>query len=443
MLEEIGRVALAIGREMADGAASIPLEVAAGDQSGLLTGRERLAFLADAMPQIERALRAIAANPRAEIRGQVTEMPPEKAKRPLPTARNRAILRGLAKSSSAPLMTVRGQTLTTDIPENRFLLRLIERWCHDLRAIRIQAAREGAENVRVQSLELEGRLRRMTQFLADLQAESAHETSSLPALTAARINFPSPALMMDARYRILYELYRRYRRLLRYEWETPFLRLPAREEWRLYEIWCFFQTASALRSLGFRARQGDAVMLSYDRLTIRLEKGRESRLLFSAPATRETVTLFYNRAYPGAKAASSGIHSRTHAMIPDITLEWRERLLLLDPKFRSYWESGTEQEDIHKIQVTDNAAPLQAKALSDDVGKMHAYRDALVKDEQPVVEQAWCLFPGIAEGGTQIIAYPTSTPDEPFGSAGIGAIRLRPGQSDEALRKLIAAWTIQ
>jgi hypothetical protein len=427
MLEEIGRVALAVGREMAAGAASAPLEVAPGEEPGLRTGRERLAFLTEALPQAERALRAIAAHPRAEIRGQVTETPPERAKRPLPTARNRALLTASAANVSDPpsslRLTVRGQILTTDIPENRYILRVIEQWLHDLREIRAQAAWEDDERASAQSMELEGRFRRMAEVLREMLRESPSPTAPVPE----RICAPSAAWMMDARYRVIYDLRRRYRRLFRFDWEMPLLRMESQEEWRLYEIWCFFQAASALRTLGYRARQGDAVVLSQNRLSIRLAKGQLSRLLFSAPSRRDTVALFYQRAYPAARAASSGIHSRTHAMIPDMTLERGGRLLLLDPKFRSYAEPGTLQEDINQ---------------------MHVYRDALVKEGEPAVDGAWCLYPGSGSDGSrlaeaQIIAFPESSPRQPFGSAGVGAIRLRPGQTGGTLAALIREWMAQ
>ena len=122
------------------------------------------------------------------------------------------------------------------------------------------------------------------------------------------------------------------------------------------------------------------------------------------------------------------------------------RLILLDPKFKRFTEAEAAQEDIDK---------------------MHTYRDAITYGGQrgfergsksrvePAVSAAWCLFAGNAGNPGQdlnggfasplIYAYPT--PDSqgasphPYGTAGVGAFRLRPGEptTSERLRPFLQA----
>ena len=105
------------------------------------------------------------------------------------------------------------------------------------------------------------------------------------------------------------------------------------------------------------------------------------------------------------------------------------RLLLLDPKYRSYSEVGAEQED---------------------VDKMHAYRDAIVRTDEstgqavPAVDAAWCLFPGVPPSSYSrpepLRAYPASTQTQPFGTAGVGAVQVRPAAENTELTALLRYW---
>lgn len=116
-------------------------------------------------------------------------------------------------------------------------------------------------------------------------------------------------------------------------------------------------------------------------------------------------------------------------MQPDIALVQNGRILLLDPKYRSYGEAGQEQED---------------------VDKMHTYRDAIVRTDAntgqtvPVVDAAWCLFPGLPQTPgvklQRLRAYPAPAPDEPFGTAGVGAVQVRPGADNPELGALLRHW---
>ena len=101
-------------------------------------------------------------------------------------------------------------------------------------------------------------------------------------------------------------------------------------------------------------------------------------------------------------------------MTPDIALETDRAIYLLDPKFKAYDQPRSEQADILR---------------------MHGYRDAIRGAK--CVENAWCLFVGDREGRSgPIICYPKDA--GPFGTAGVGAIWLRPGASRKGLDDLLA-----
>ena len=152
------------------------------------------------------------------------------------------------------------------------------------------------------------------------------------------------------------------------------------------------------------------------------KRGKERLELFYQPlflsANRDAVPAAGAAPMSGEERASEGgFASLTHTMQPDIGLCREGRWLLLDPKFRTYTEPGAEQAD---------------------VDKMHTYRDAIVRrsSRHRAVTAAWCLFPGEAAEEialqTAIRAYPVATAERPFGAAGIGALRLRPGDPGSA-----------
>jgi len=438
MLGEIGRIALAVGREMYGEDGGGPLAVESGETPGALSGRERLAFLAAHLSAIERAVERVATAPRAALRLEPRAVVPERVQRPAPHALTEALRRGdlrpCAPSSPhsciPPLasrlggymprtLTENAPTSTTDTPENRYVAGLLAGWRRDLRTIAAFAEWEQDEAARVQALHLEARLKAVESRKSRVESREPDTLSTLDG------RLVTDALLRDPRYRVLHDLDRRYRRLLRYAWDAPSLILSPKEPWLLYEMWCFFSVVRALREAGLRTVGGDAVRLTHGRLTLALAKGQASKLVFridrntGTPEHRNTLSLYYNRAFPSAVVGSREAASRTHTMIPDICLERAGRFLLLDPKFRPYDLPGEEQEDIVK---------------------MHAYRDAIHKDGRPIVDGAWCLYPGRKQGSPDIIAYPVSASEEPFGRAGVGAIRLRPGGGKSLLVRLIVEW---
>ncbi len=202
--------------------------------------------------------------------------------------------------------------------------------------------------------------------------------------------------------------------------ESPLFLESGQYPWRLYEVWAFLRTAKGLVELGWKPQGAPFLRLSVCGLRLELAHGQESVVHFRRDPG-ETVALWYQPYFRSANQARgrAGYYSQTHAMQPDFGLESEGRWLLFDAKCKPYTEPRAEQ---------------------DDINKMHTYRDAIMKEGQSVVEGAWCLFPGGSDGKVNIHAYPSSTLEQPFGRAGIGAIKLRPGERAQRLEPLLTHW---
>ena len=427
LLLDIARVALAVGQDLYPERGVNDLDIGLSDQSDPCP-RERLAFLAAAWPRLAHALRALESAPQAALVPETRRVAPERARRVAPGAVLDALRSGdfVLASDAVPLASqatfVRrlggrlprriAETVAVpcfDTPENRAVKGALAHFARDLAAISALAQTADAPDVAREAERLRVRFRGHL---------SRPPWRDLPL--PARIAGFSPTLRAHPHYRLIHDTYRRYRQSFRFDWDNPVLVLPARETWLLYEYWGFFQAANALRALGWRAAGAENFALLRSGLRFSLAKGTASRIEFAGPRG-ETLILTYNREFPRAgKRGEAGWRSRSHTMRPDITLETSEgRLLILDPKFKTYAQPGWEADDIHQ---------------------MHAYRDALVRNgERGRVRAAWLLYAGRASGeNRRIVAYPVSTPAQPYGRGEIGALLLRPGDGGESLQQVIA-----
>lgn len=296
----------------------------------------------------------------------------------------------------------------------------------------------------------------LAAFCADSEAkhQARHLSQSLTAILSQMLwreqtplpVFQIPVLLPQMRAkaalpaRLVLEKWERYREdAIEFDWSgLAELTLTERAEWQLYEIWCFLQLAHALQNLGWLPIGEGQISLAADGMHLVPATGRASCLAFAPPnsprkSKATPLRLFYQPLYVSANRQlveitdenSERYVSRSHAMQPDFVLDWRRRLVIFDAKLRSYSTFGAEQ---------------------DDIDKMHAYRDGIVRrtgqSVRPAVSAAWCLFPGEGnrEQGTanttmlsSVRAYPAPTEDAPFGSGDVGAVRLRPG--DEAAQE--------
>lgn len=419
LLADIARVALAVGQNLYPerGINDLDIAVRNGDDP---CPRERLAFLTAAWPLVAPALCVIEAAPHVALVAQAFAVPTGRARRVAPRALLRAIRSGdfVPASEDTPLAArLRGrlprrmeETVAApsfDTPENRAVKAALAHFVRDLAAIAALARVAQARDIDADAERLRARVRR---YLVRPPWRSLPLPTRLPRLSATSRAHPH--------YRLIHDTYRRYRESFRFDWDNPLFTLPARETWLLYEYWGFFQVADALHALGCRAADSDHFALHRSGLTFRLAKGEASRIDFVSP-DRRALSLTYNREFARAGRRQGGWRSRSHTMRPDITLERDGRLLILDPKFKTYAQPGWEADDIHQ---------------------MHAYRDAIVRDgERNIVQEAWLLYAGKQEQKNRpIIAYPASTPAAPFGRGEVGALLLRPGGDREPLRSVLS-----
>ncbi len=420
MLQEIGCVALVIGRDLytelplADG----DLETFSVAGSSLpqcdICPRERLAFLTAMWPRIENALRRMETAPDTQLATMVRPSPVEQARHATPKALLLALARPIPQHRGGRRVLEEVPTPTVNTPANRQIKTLLTAFLKDVKVIADLAQVSNAPTVMQEALRLRNRLR---------QALRREPWRSLPVLDGTtRTPLPQP-VWQNGPYRLLYDISRRYRRGFAFDWQHSLFHLPYRETWLLYEYWCFFQVAQSIRALGFRATNSDEFVLSRSGLTFSLVRGKASTLSFQQN-TGPCLSLTYNRRFPEqAGMRGDGWHSRSHAMQPDVVLEGNGRLLVLDAKFKTYADGPNTGQDIENL-------PLTA-----DINQCHAYRDGILHRGEPRVDAAYLLYPGQL-GGTNrpLISYSGSPTSE------VGALLLRSENDRERLCTFINDW---
>jgi hypothetical protein len=434
ILAEIAQVALAIGRDLYPAQDLNDLDIGTASGRGDVCPRERLAFLVSAWPRLSHALRIIETAPASVLKPGIREARIEQGslRRVSQAAIFAAIRSGdfiFVPTDSSPLARrLRGRlprhiaetvaVPSSDTPINRAVKSILAQLVRDLGRITLLAQTIEDFAVARQAEELRDSVRQSLrrepwQTLTLVPVQNSYPPASGPA------------------YRYLFHQWRRYRNAFVFDWTNPIFTLPARETWLLYEYSCLFAVARALRDLGFRAVSGEDFALSRSGLTFSLEKGRASRLVFHREGSPR-ITLRYNPNFPRQeRKGTKGWHSRTHSLRPDITLESEGRLLIFDAKFKTYAETSAAEENVWNFRDG---------ALFPDIQQMHTYRDAIVHGEKSnVVAEAWLLYTGrIGVDNPEIVAYPRSQPELPFGTGGVGAFLLRPGRDPKALREFLS-----
>ena len=406
MLDDIARVALALGRQRFPERPWDDLDVTARSFSVHRSPVERLWFIEQRLPALLSILAQIRQSP------AITLKPEERLIRP--PARARRVSTGAwmeyARRGNDNQAVRAGYTQASpDTPENQAVKAFLQALRHDTEAIG-----HIAESVHETEI----------AALAWHCAGALHIGAAEPfwtEVTYDRIAWQKPPthrMLAHPVYAQAAQMIRQFRQSFAFDWSSPLFALPSRETWRLYEVWCLFQVADTLQELGYQnvaqGRSPELFQVKEGRLLLALMKGKESGLRL-ARSSGETVEISYNRAFPAKK------RSLSRTMQPDITLErtegTTERLWLLDPKFKPYETPGSE---------------------GDDIDQMHAYRDAILdsRGDKPVA-RAWCLYAGQANGQNrpQIVYGPAA-------ESVVGALCLRPGEASGMmrLREQLAHW---
>ena len=401
--------------------------------------RERLAFLHALWPRMEAALHQIEAVPPHVLMPSVRVVETHKARRISPQSLRIALQQGrdfvdvpygagglLAQKLGGKIPRKIQESAVTpclDTQANRAAKTVLVRFLRDAKTIAVRAADCEIPALAREAEQLARRIR------SRITADPWRDLPLLPlrsdALRAALLPL---VLRNSAPHRFLHDGFWNYTRGFCLNWNQPIFTLPADKMWLLYETWCVFTTAEILHDLGFRAKNNEneenaaAEWLAWgpQGLSCKLETNRPARLVLTHPERREKITLTYNRYFERGDAAKSGWHSRARALRPDITLEARGKLLVLDAKWKTYAQSGWEGSDIEQ---------------------MHTYRDAIAHGPaRNRVVSAWLLYAGSVHPETRrpVIAYPDAAPNAPFGNREVGALCLRPGVARTPLVSLIA-----
>ncbi len=405
MLQDIARVSLALAARADTGRAWDDLDVTPGTNPVLPSPRERLSFLAQSLPALAQACEQIARAPITDLRAQSRRtVPPARARR----VSTPALLRAVRGGHAAHWVDETIVAPTVDTLEARIAQSFLHRLRRDADAIAALADAAAVHDAAAQARACAARLK--TLHALPLWEGVADDPAAwtLP---------PPERMQRHAAFGRVSTLIRHYRRAFAFDWEHPVFFLPAREQWQLYETWGVFQTLRALLLLGAAPRLGtltqpqSLLMTRQTLLTVRLAQGEASRLDLWWPSG-ETVSLFYQRAFP------AGQRSLSRTLQPDICLEnARGDTFLLDPKYKVYAVPGDE---------------------GSDMDQMHAYRDAIVSpDGTRPVRRAWCLYAGSPDSPSRpLIAY------GPWEESIVGALRLRPGDDAGFVRlcALLRAW---
>jgi uncharacterized protein len=176
--------------------------------------------------------------------------------------------------------------------------------------------------------------------------------------------------------------------------------LELRETATIYEYWCFFRIADAVRSV-----LGDPLEVSRFAAETNF-----SKVPWGYSFRWEAVELVYNRTFKRSTSAEGwpGRTSYGRSMRPDATLLSSSGLHLFDAKLR--------------VDLDQNGDRFK----SDDLHKMHAYRDALG------ATSVWVIYPG---RGNDVRRFQSPVGVGAF--QGVGAVPLHPG-GESPLEELVS-----
>lgn len=178
----------------------------------------------------------------------------------------------------------------------------------------------------------------------------------------------------------------------------------------IYENYCFFIMADILSSIYEESLDKKRFRVNKSRFSKTLDKNSYSNYFeYSNKAGYPKVRLHYNKNYAGETPMES--YSKNYD--PDISLEIFdendeiEKIYMFDSKFKASVFGDYDDEDVVKLFKFD------------DISKMHAYKDAIVKGLGSYV-----LYPG-----TVLKLYKE---DDTFPYKGVGALPLRPDIANDS-----------
>jgi large subunit ribosomal protein MRP49 len=307
-------------------------------------------FYDEHISTLERLVARIARQPHEELRPDTQHVPLEQARdlsaldagatvrmpQDTPPAQARAV-------GMLPRNVVQQRSVaSTDTPENRLLLRLLDEYGRRVRAIAGAAAALAASQPGTAAQSIAEHSQSLQQRL--------HTLRGLPFLQGVQAHSPVRAILRiqrDPRYRQVYRLWRDLRHDPMPAIESPLLRMPIHALPRLYECWCVLHVAQALLDLPGVVVQAQCLLgpatQHVSPLAYRLELTEDTPLLVLEWQGLRLRLRYQPRYQPQREGATIPGSLDRHTHVPDLALEYEPtdtppgsatEALLFDAKYR-------------------------------------------------------------------------------------------------------------
>lgn len=175
--------------------------------------------------------------------------------------------------------------------------------------------------------------------------------------------FPSNSQVLQKQegYREIFILYLEFSLagVIKWENQDDLISIENKNMPLLYEYWVFFKIVEILRGDYEISDISDSIKVNDNFFTISIKKGNESKINFENGAQ-----LFYNKRYSKSNAESYSVNLR-----PDITLEFEDKIIIFDAKYKFDIEAFKQNDDSNE----------EFEGKITDIYKMHTYRDAIIK----------------------------------------------------------------
>ena len=250
-------------------------------------------------------------------------------------------------------------------------------------------------------------------------------TTPLMRSTGRLEGFPSSNQVLQRRsgYREVFRLFIQADAAAALEWGPTESVFPAgsKDVATLYEYWTYLELAKIVESLGFGIDKSALISVSDNGLVLNLNQGSTPVVKGSGQAAgREmTVELYYNKSF----RRGSGTWTRT--VRPDCSIRFNlsdslspatDVWVHFDAKYRIHDVSEAFGGSDDENQKGTSGSQTERGALSDDLMKMHTYRDAITR-----TAGSYVLYPGDIVGAekSRFEKYQEVLP-------GLGAFAMRP-----------------
>jgi predicted component of viral defense system (DUF524 family) len=345
---------------MAANARTYGLAAPAKDHNPTLV--EWLALIESHFDDFFKLANAIARTPHSGLTKKSTLVSTERARR----ITRQTVQRTLRQANAGVVVPVLGVALprkiresisaiTFDTPENRYYKALITETYRNIRTLsKAKASGDDDANLSSEAKFFESLRPRLK--VMERKVESILRSSFLGQVGDAALARPASMFLHK------HPLYSRFDKLCRLlngglSFAGDIVPIGVKETSLLYEYWCFLKIVGLLRA---RFDLAEQTVVTYKRLkmTVTLQKGKQSAMRFVHTPTGMDMFLVYNRLFNKLP---------TIAQQPDNVIQFAsaERFYIFDAKYRIQFD---------KDYVKQYGGP---GPTTDDVNTMHRYRDAI------------------------------------------------------------------